>query len=148
MSEDGEGKSVAGDEGTYPSKRKEIYTYTAPWTVYSMAWRRRPEGRFQLALGSFIEEYANQFHIVQLHRDNGNDEAPVTSNFTQLGQFDHPYPATKVMFAPPKFPLSSSSNTIDLLATSGDYLRIWDLNSDYKIEMKGVLNNNKHTGET
>ena len=41
-------------------KRKEIYKYNAPWTVYGMNWSVRPDKRFRLALGSFIEEYSNK----------------------------------------------------------------------------------------
>lgn len=43
-----------------PGKRKEIYKYEAPWTVYSMNWSIRSDKRFRLALGSFIEEYNNK----------------------------------------------------------------------------------------
>ena len=42
------------------TKRKEIYKYEAQWTVYSMNWSVRPDKRFRLALGSFIEEYNNK----------------------------------------------------------------------------------------
>lgn len=41
-------------------KRKEIYKYEAPWTVYAMNWSVRPDKRFRLALGSFVEEYNNK----------------------------------------------------------------------------------------
>ena len=41
-------------------KRKEIYRYEAPWTVYAMNWSQRPEKKFRLALASFIEEYNNK----------------------------------------------------------------------------------------
>ena len=41
-------------------KRKEIYKYEAPWTVYSMNWSVRRDKKFRLALGSFIEEYTNK----------------------------------------------------------------------------------------
>ena len=43
-----------------PGKRKEIYKYEAPWKVYSMNWSVRPDNRFRLALGSFVEEYNNK----------------------------------------------------------------------------------------
>lgn len=46
--------------GSAPQKRKEIYKYEAPWTVYSMNWSVRKDKRFRLALGSFIEEYQNK----------------------------------------------------------------------------------------
>ena len=41
-------------------KRKEIYKYAAPWPLYSMNWSIRPDKRFRLALGSFLEEYNNR----------------------------------------------------------------------------------------
>lgn len=45
-------------------KRKEIYKYEAPWTVYAMNWSVRPDKRFRLALGSFVEEYNNKVRSV------------------------------------------------------------------------------------
>jgi len=50
----------AGSSLPPPGKRKEIYKYEAPWTVYSMNWSVRPDKRFRLALGSFMEEYNNK----------------------------------------------------------------------------------------
>jgi WD repeat-containing protein 68 len=41
-------------------KRKEIYKYNAPWTLYSLSWSVRQDKRFRLALGSFVEEYNNK----------------------------------------------------------------------------------------
>lgn len=47
------------------------------------------------------------------------------------------------MWVPPKHNLTSG----DLLATTGDYLRLWNLSADNVTDMKGVLNNNKHAGD-
>ena len=47
------------------AKRKEIYKYEAPWCVYSMNWSIRPDKRFRLALGSFVEEYNNKVHVLK-----------------------------------------------------------------------------------
>jgi len=47
-----------------PGKRKEIYKYESPWTVYSMNWSVRPDKRFRLALGSFMEEYNNKVSLL------------------------------------------------------------------------------------
>merc|ERR1719245_183264 len=55
------------------SKRKEIYKYEAPWTVYSMNWSLRPDKRFRLALGSFVEEYNNRVQIVALDEATSGD---------------------------------------------------------------------------
>lgn len=43
-------------------KRKEIYTYSAPWPVYGLGWSLRPSS-FRFAVGSFIEEYRNKVQV-------------------------------------------------------------------------------------
>lgn len=54
-----------------------------------------------------------------------------------LGIFDHPYPATKLMWCPDKI-----GNLPDLVATSGDYLRLWKVDNDKKIiELNHIFNN-------
>ena len=40
-------------------------------------------------------------------------------------RFDHPYPCTKLMFAPDK-----ECQHEDLMATTGDFLRIWKIDDD------------------
>lgn len=45
------------------SKKKEIYTYEAPWQIYGMNWSVRPDQKFRLAVGSFIEEYNNRVRV-------------------------------------------------------------------------------------
>ncbi len=51
---------MADVTGTATPKKKEIYKYTAPWSVYAMNWSLRPDKKFRLALGSFIEDYSNK----------------------------------------------------------------------------------------
>ena len=111
-------------------KRKEIYTYDAPWLIYGMNWSVRQDaaGRgFRLALGSFIEEYNNKVEIIQL-----DDE---TKTFVKRGKFDHPYPTTKIMWSPNK------DSPTDLLATTGDYLRVWNVGDTGSVSMVSLLNN-------
>ncbi|KAK2157381.1 hypothetical protein LSH36_193g13056 [Paralvinella palmiformis] len=110
-----------------PGKRKEIYKYEAPWTVYSMNWSVRPDKRFRLALGSFVEEYNNKVQIVSLDEE--------TSDFMSRSTFDHPYPTTKIMWIP-----DSKGAYPDLLATSGDYLRVWRV-GDTDTRQECLLNN-------
>jgi WD repeat-containing protein 68 len=125
---------------TETENKKEIYTYDAAFTVYAMAWCRRPGEKFRMAIGSYKEEYSNQVHIIQLNRDEHGNGV-----FRKLCEVEHPYPATKVMFAPE----NRAHSTKDLLATTGDYLRLWNIDNenDYRVEMKAILNNNKHTGK-
>lgn len=96
-----------------------------------MSWCKRPDGRFRMAVGSFKEEYSNQIHVIQKDEKHGQ--------FRKVFEFEHPYPATKVMFAPARY-----VGPKDLLATSGDYLRLWNIDAE-RVEMKAILNNNKHT---
>lgn len=91
--------------GVVPAgKRKEIYKYIAPWPLFSMNWSVRPDKRFRLALGSFVEEYNNKVQIVSLDEDS--------SEFSPKSTFDHPYPTTKIMWIP-----DSKGVYPDLLAT-------------------------------
>jgi WD repeat-containing protein 68 len=118
--------------------KKEIHTYEAPWMTYALAWSRRQDSKFRMAVGSFKEEYTNQIHIVQLNKETDSYQG----EFEKLCEFNHPYPPTKLMFAP-----SSVNGAKDLLATTGDYLRLWNIDTESNhAEMKAILNNNKHTG--
>ena len=48
-----------------PPKRKEVYTYEAPFPVYGLACSQRPgpNHTFRFAIGSFIEEYSNKVQV-------------------------------------------------------------------------------------
>ena len=63
-----------------------------------------------------------------------DDETGKFSSDSQL-QFQHPYPPTKIMFIPDK-----ECNCPDLVATTGDYLRIWQLTEEGTTLQK-LLNN-------
>lgn len=126
----GIGPNGSSSSGSSGSKRKEIYKYEAPWTVYSMNWSVRPDKRFRLALGSFIEEYNNKVQIVTLDEEN--------SDFYAKATFDHPYPTTKIMWIP-----DAKGIYPDLLATSGDYLRVWRSNES-ETRLECLLNNVSH----
>ncbi|XP_019850450.1 PREDICTED: DDB1- and CUL4-associated factor 7-like isoform X2 [Amphimedon queenslandica] len=114
-----------------PMKRKEIYRYTAPWVVYGMNWSFKPDKRFRLAIGSFIEDYCNKVQIVQLNEETGN--------FSHTATFDHPYPTTKIMWIP-----DMVGQLPDLVATSGDYLRLWRINGS-DVRQECMLNNSKNS---
>jgi DDB1- and CUL4-associated factor 7 len=140
--------------------RKEIYTYQAPWTVYSLSWSRRqdPTSQFRLAIGSYQEQYANVVSIIKKRQhhsnssgggasgydDDDDDDAAGTSSLYQAAEFAHPYPCTKLMWSP-----DLRHGATDLLATTGDYLRLWNLtggendDDELKVTKKALLNNNK-----
>lgn len=112
-------------------KDKGIYTYKTPWVPYVHSWFHGVES--QLIVGSFQNDYINQFNIIKLDLEEKNsDSNEEKSDFQLIKKFDHPYPATKVM---------TSEN--DLIITSGDYLRVWR-NGETTVSLFHVLNNNKH----
>lgn len=112
-------------------KKKEIYTYQAPWPIYAMNWSVKREHKFRLAVGSFVEEYVNQVEVIQLDEDKGE--------FVKKASFDHPFPATKLVWAPEKLAAKK-----DMLATTGDYLRLWNVGEE-GVELDCVLNNNTNS---
>lgn len=94
-----------------------------------------------------MEEYNNKVQVISLDEDS--------AEFSAKSTFDHPYPTTKIMWIPDavcnfcgiKNHLKCSVNFYiqkgvfpDLLATSGDYLRIWKAGEpDTRLEC--LLNN-------
>eukprot|EP00605_Chrysophyceae_sp_TOSAG23-4_P000721 GSChrysophyteH1.ASY1.ANO1.805.1 assembled CDS len=103
-----------------PEKKKDIYTYRAPWTAYTMSWCSKPgpENLFKIAVGSYKEEYSNRMSIIQLKDSENSSKDEVDRKFVELCEVEHPYPATKIMWAPAEK---------DLIASTGDYLRIWNV---------------------
>lgn len=57
-----------------------------------------------------------------------------SSEFVCRNTFDHPYPTTKIMWIP-----DTKGIYPDLLATSGDYLRIWRVGADGLTTIKMFL---------
>ena len=69
--------------------------------------------------------------VVQLNESSGK--------FEETGMFDHPYPTTKLMWVPDR-----AGSRSDLLATTGDYLRIWNVTASGDVILRSLLNNNKN----
>lgn len=116
-------------------KSSEIYTYDAPWHIYSMNWSVRRDKKYRLAIASLLEQYSNRVEIVQL--DDSTGEIQSDPNLS----FEHPYPPTKVMFVPDRECVRP-----DLLATSSDFLRIWRIADDSSgVTVKSVLNANTNS---
>jgi len=69
--------------------RKEIYTYQAPWTAYSMSWCNSTDERnkFKIAVGSYKEEYSNHLSIIQLQskQTNKGGTSPTSTRCTLHG---------------------------------------------------------------
>ncbi|KAG0196977.1 ddb1 and cul4 associated factor 7 [Mortierella sp. GBA30] len=115
--------------------RKEILNYSAPWPVYGLDWSNQPTEReaLRLAVGSFIEDGSNKIQIITLPEfaagvDNDEEFNPNSmSDWIPIAQTNQQqYPVTKIKWEPYK----SGHKSFDLLATTGDYLRLWELKDD------------------
>ena len=120
-----------------------VHTYAAQWPICSLAWSVRRDKRTRLAIGSYLEDYANKVELVQFDPD--------TSDFSVHSRllFDHPFAPTNLMFFPSP---DASAGHPDLLATSGDFLRLWEIHGggggdeeeeEERVELKSLLNGNK-----
>lgn len=101
-------RSSGERERQIESKKKEIYKYLAPWTVYAMNWSIRHDKRFRIAISSFIEDYRNKVQIIQLDEERGE--------FVLKAAFEHPYPPTKIMWVPDQVELELTCSCCDLAA--------------------------------
>ncbi|XP_036595914.1 DDB1- and CUL4-associated factor 7-like [Trichosurus vulpecula] len=120
----------------YPNRK--TYRYEAPWTVYAMNWSVRADQPFRLALGSFVEEYGNKVQLMSLASDSVDTAGDFVCSYT----LQHPYPVTKIMWMPDPQGIHP-----DLLATSGDYLRVWRFGAatlDLEPRLECLLNHNKN----
>ncbi len=97
-----------------------------------------PGQALQECLRTSCRDYAEELLTAEDHERFAScavDDA--SCKFTSDGQlaFQHPYPPTKIMFMPDK-----EGAQPDLLATTGDYLRIWQL-KESGTQLIKLLNN-------
>ncbi|CAJ1884758.1 unnamed protein product [Sphenostylis stenocarpa] len=116
---------------SHTEAKQGVHTYVAQWPISSLAWSMRRDKSPRLAIGSYLEDYTNKVELVHFNYD--------TFNFTTDPRlvFDHPYAPTNIMFFP-----SENDTSPDLIATSGDNLRLWEIHEDH-IQLKSPLIGNK-----
>nr|AOZ56909.1 transcription factor WD40 [Narcissus tazetta] len=109
-----------------------VFTFDSLHPIYAMSIAPSPSSSPLLALGSFVENPNNRIDIVSFDTE--------ALNFTSSPSlsFDHPYPPTKLMFQPNPNPNPNST----LLASSGEFLRLWKVN-DSAVELRSLFNNSK-----
>lgn len=114
--------------------------------VYALDWCKttapgqqvRPRSAFRLGIASFTEDYRNRIAIVGLQDERVlvEDNYPDYSDFVILAEAHHGYPATSLQWQPstaPSFAWSQKSVATELLATTGDALRVWEYMSDGQV---------------
>ncbi|KAI1338381.1 WD40-repeat-containing domain protein [Xylariaceae sp. FL0016] len=119
--------------------------YLAPWALYAFDWCKwTPQGRGagKVAIGSYLEDGHNFIQIldtqvVSTPSDIYTPGSPKHSlEFTKVAEATHSYPVTRLLWEPP----SSQKQSTDLLATSGDHLRLWSLPADAQATHSNSIN--------
>ncbi|KAH0451850.1 hypothetical protein IEQ34_019149 [Dendrobium chrysotoxum] len=130
-------ENLGAHDSTLNPKPKNHHTYTfdSPHPIYAMAFSTSTPSPC-LALGSFIEELNNRVDIVSF------DEETFTFRSDPKLFFEHQYPPTKLMFHPKPLP----GQTQSLLASSGEFLRLWRV-KESAVELCSVFNNNSKSAE-
>ncbi|KAI9876919.1 MAG: hypothetical protein M1830_005296 [Pleopsidium flavum] len=110
--------------------------YLAPWAIYAFDWCKWPVQQYhggnsagRIAVGSYLEDGHNFIQILDTQLVPEPD-AELSQGVPQHGldfiktaEATHSYPVTRILWEPP----SSQKQSTDLLATSGDHLRLWSL---------------------
>ncbi|PBP27576.1 WD domain-containing protein [Diplocarpon rosae] len=109
--------------------------YLAPWAIYAFDWCKWPAHNHdagKVAVGSYLEDGHNFIQILDSQITPTPSESYVPGapkyglDFVKIAEATHSYPVTRLLWEPP----SSQKQSTDLLATSGDHLRLWSLPSE------------------
>ncbi|KAK3900687.1 WD40-repeat-containing domain protein [Staphylotrichum tortipilum] len=117
------------------STQPRTSNYMAPWALYAFDWCKwapQGNGAGKLAIGSYLEDGHNFIQILDAHLSPTPSDVYVpggpkwSMDFTRIAEATHSFPVTRLLWEPP----SSQKQSTDLLATSGDHLRLWSLPSE------------------
>jgi DDB1- and CUL4-associated factor 7 len=95
----------------------------------------RPRSAFRLGIASFTEDFRNRIAVVGLQDDRVlvEDDYGDYPDFATLVEVNHGYPATALLWQPStasSFAWAQKAPMTELLATTGDSLRIFEYTSD------------------
>ncbi|KAG0645605.1 putative WD repeat-containing [Hyphodiscus hymeniophilus] len=116
--------------------------YLAPWAIYAFDWCKWPAQSHdagKVAVGSYLEDGHNFIQILDSQITPTPSESYVPGapkyglDFVKIAEATHSYPVTRLLWEPP----SSQKQSTDLLATSGDHLRLWSLPSETPVASPG-----------
>ncbi|CEJ55543.1 Putative WD repeat protein [Penicillium brasilianum] len=121
--------------------------YVAPWPIYAVDWCKWPisgsSSSFggKLALGSYLEDNHNYIQIIDTHWTQPDPDTPdaaageIKLDYVKTAEATHSYPVTRILWEPP----SSQKQSTDLLATSGDHLRLWSLPNSQPLQSSNSI---------
>ncbi|KAK3072564.1 hypothetical protein LTR53_006618 [Teratosphaeriaceae sp. CCFEE 6253] len=109
--------------------------YLAPFPAFAYDWCKWPipgssPSAGKMAIGSYLEDPHNFIQILDTApspqeggHGGGNGGPAYGLEYTKIAEATCAYPVTRILWEPP----SSQKSSTDLLATSGDHLRLWSL---------------------
>ncbi|KAF2486511.1 WD40-repeat-containing domain protein [Neohortaea acidophila] len=105
--------------------------YLAPFPTYAYDWCKWPvlggSSAGKMAVGSYLEDPHNFIQILDTHivpQEGASSDRPQYGlEYTKVAEATCAYPVTRILWEPP----STQKQSTDLLATSGDHLRLWSL---------------------
>lgn len=134
-------------------------TSSSKGPVHSLDWckspapgqQQRPRSSFRLGIASFTEDFRNRIAIVGLQDERVliEDEYTEYPDFVTLCETQHGYPATSLQWQPASaanFAWSQKSPSTELLATTGDALRVWEYSSDGASTMSNFVGRQPTSG--
>ncbi|KAJ3526928.1 hypothetical protein NM688_g8197 [Phlebia brevispora] len=121
--------------------------------VYALDWCKTPapgqhmraRSSFRIAIGSLVENSNNNIAIIGLQDERvlvEDDYADNYPDFITLCEVHHGYPATSLQWQPAaatSFAWSQKSHTTELLASTGDALKIWEYSNDVPMGMSAFV---------
>ncbi|KAI5286227.1 hypothetical protein KEM54_006952 [Ascosphaera aggregata] len=120
--------------------------YLSPWPLYALDWCKwqNTDGTYgKVAAASYLEDnhnYLSVFTARESPYDRNLPESERGLEFVKLAEASHSYPVTRVLWEPP----ATHKETTDLLATSGDHLRLWSLPEEASSSYGGSIHNQGH----
>ena len=112
-----------------PMIQQTMSNYIAPWNIYAYDWCKwtvnNGTGAGKMAICSYLEDPHNFIQIVDTDVEQ-HDANTYNLGFSRVAEATCSYPVTRILWEPP----SPQKQTTDLLATSGDHLRLWSLPSN------------------
>lgn len=116
---------------TEQSKVASNSNYLAPWSIYAYDWCKWPvpggNSAGKMAVGSYLEDNHNFIRILDTQIVPQESAAPGASpyglEYSAVAEATCSFPVTRILWEPH----SSQKQSTDLLATSGDHLRLWSL---------------------
>lgn len=113
-----------------PLVLSSIVSLTVPDALHGVAFSNSAQHPYRIALTSFLTGPTNKLTIVEPHASYSSGySAP--SDFQQLATVNLTYPSTKVGWEPAEsLARADQGGRGELLATTGDVLRIWEMKWD------------------